>query len=140
MIQLWKRLPEWAQWCLYLPCCVLFPALAGGMVSLPTLYHGASKASLAIVLPLTVLVATVVFYWCAFYLAPRAKKIAAGILYVIFMLLWMMTALHSVIGWYMNSVEVDFLSVMELIRAVIAITAGSFLFVAGFRNPQSMQL
>lgn len=109
-------------------------------MSLPTLYHGAPKASLAIVLPLTALIATVVFYWCAFYLAPRAKRIAAGILFVIFMLLWIMTALHSLAGWYLHYVDVDFLSVMELIQAVIAITAGSFLFRAGFRNPQSMQL
>lgn len=140
MIEMWKRLPEWAQWCLYLPCCILFPALAGGLTTLPTVYHGAPKSGLAVLLPLAALVATVVFYWCAFYLAPRAKRIAAGLLFLLFMILWVMTALHSLVGWYLNYFDVDFLSVMELIQAVIAITAGSFLFLAGFRNPQSMQL
>lgn len=140
MIQLWKRLPEWAQWSLYLPCCVFFPALVGGLVSLPTMYNGAPKASLVIVLPLAALAATVVFYWCAFYLAPRAKKIAAGVLFAIFMLLWSMTALHSVMGWYLSYFDVDFLSVMQLIQALVAITAGSFLFLAGFRSSQPLRL
>ena len=104
------------------------------------MYNGAPKASLVIVLPLAALAATVVFYWCAFYLAPRAKKIAAGVLFAIFMLLWSMTALHSVMGWYLSYFDVDFLSVMQLIQALVAITAGSFLFLAGFRSSQPLRL
>lgn len=140
MIERWKRLPEWVQWCMYVPCSILLPALAGGLVSLPAMYKGAPKASLAMVLPLSALVATVVFYWCAFYLAPRAKKIAASILFFIFMMLWVVTGFQNIIGWYLSYFDVDFFSVMELIQAIIAITAGPFLFLAGFRNSQRMEL
>lgn len=140
MIKIWKRLPEWAQWCLYLPCCIFFPAVGGALVSLPTMYHGAPKAGLAISLPLASLVATVVFYWCAFYLAPRAKKVAAGFLFAIFILLWIMTALHCVVGWYLNYFDVEFFSMMQLIQALVALVVGPTLFLAGFRSPQPLSL
>ncbi len=145
MFKFWKALPEWAQWVLYLPCVLISSAGAGLLVSLPMLiglvfWGKPSKVSVVIFSSLSAFVATTVFYWAAFYLAPRGKKIAGGILYVVMMLLWVLTFIRITYEWSQGISTLEYKSIAELSQSLIGISWGSFLFISAFRNNDEKQL
>ena len=145
MFKFWKALPEWAQWVIYLPCVFISSAGAGLLASLPmligwVLWGNPSKVSVIIFSSLSALVATTVFYWAAFYLAPRGKKIAGGILYAAMMFLWVLTFIRITYEWSQGITPVNYKDIATLCQTLIGITWGSFLFISAFRNNDEKQL
>lgn len=140
MIKKWKKLPEWVQWIIYFPCVVIFSALAGLLASLPVLGRSQSNIGSIIVGILAALVATTVFYWSAFYLAPRLKKLIAGILYLIFMFLWCATLVRITYEWGQGLEYSSTAPLTEVCQAIVAILWGSYLFISAFRSDEPMEL
>lgn len=137
--RVWLALPRWARWVLYAPAVIAAAGLAN-FILLGSI-GAADKTGVYLFIPVafSAFVSTTLFYWASVYLAPSHTKIAAGLMYLLFILLWTATVIRISVGWFYGH-QVQQIDVVELIQGLVFIFWSSILLLPALRSKDPLNL